>query len=102
MTDNPVAEIIARASRDWRLEAIKSVGGSAPTEVTHADESIALAIIAALEEAGKKIVDREPTKPMMAAGYEIDGSDAIARGCWEGMFDAAPSWAGNKKTPSPE
>jgi hypothetical protein len=94
MSDNPVAEIIAGEIANI-LEKAGAINEWKTLEG-------ALVIIAALEEAGKKIVDREPTKPMMAAGYEIDGSDAIARGCWEGMFDAAPSWAGNKKTPSPE
>jgi hypothetical protein len=88
MTDNPVAEIIARALAKCDNDDMPELW-----------ETEAHAIIAALEGAGWKILFREPTKEMLEAGGDCDdGGYWPARPSeWKDMFDAAPSWAGNKK-----
>lgn len=98
---NTVAEIIARA--------ICAAKGLKREDNLGWPDDIAHAIIAALEGAGKKIVDREPTREMVESGltitaiwHDLPGSQLQVNrqkmvlrfgACW----DAAPSWARNER-----
>lgn len=63
-------EIIAKVLWDVAAPWYSDIIETAPDQASRD----ALAILSALEREGWKVVDREPTKPMMESGYQIDGS----------------------------